>query len=245
MSSTNHTTNYNLPQFLGSDKPAWLGDINPAFSAIDTAMHANATKAQQGVDDASSAQSTANTAVLNAGTAQTTAETAQRTANTVAGDLNSFMLKFNLTNISNGNLDYTTTTGNVTNDLSCAQNIEGSIYKVYGTFQLLVNSSASRTPIAGMGNFRGIDTGIRLITAPSEAYIVKCAGIEMGMNGSGTQVYYIKGADLAVDTSGKVFIAPWETTAGYATDGSTIARFFIHPCVLFNTSFGDTPSPNA
>lgn len=42
MSSTNHTTNYNLPQFVGTDKPAWLGDINPAMSAIDTQMKANA-----------------------------------------------------------------------------------------------------------------------------------------------------------------------------------------------------------
>lgn len=42
MSSTNHTTNYNLPQFVGTDKPAWLGDINPAMSAIDTQMKNNA-----------------------------------------------------------------------------------------------------------------------------------------------------------------------------------------------------------
>lgn len=42
MSSTNHTANYNLPQFVGTDKPAWLGDINPAMSAIDTQMKANA-----------------------------------------------------------------------------------------------------------------------------------------------------------------------------------------------------------
>ena len=42
MSATNHTTNYNLPQFVGTDKPAWLGDVNPAMSAIDTQMKANA-----------------------------------------------------------------------------------------------------------------------------------------------------------------------------------------------------------
>lgn len=42
MSSTNHTANYNLPQFVGTDKPAWLGDINPAMNTIDTRMKANA-----------------------------------------------------------------------------------------------------------------------------------------------------------------------------------------------------------
>lgn len=55
MSSTNKTTNYNLSQFIGSDKPAWLVDYNGDMSAIDTQMKANA-------DAASAAQTTANTA---------------------------------------------------------------------------------------------------------------------------------------------------------------------------------------
>lgn len=45
MSHTNNTTNYNLPQFVSSDKPTWLGDVNGAFSAIDAQMKANATAA--------------------------------------------------------------------------------------------------------------------------------------------------------------------------------------------------------
>ena len=40
MGHTNTTPNYNLPQFLGSDKPAWLTDVNNAMSAIDTAIAA-------------------------------------------------------------------------------------------------------------------------------------------------------------------------------------------------------------
>ena len=35
MSHTNSTTNYALPQFLTTDKPAWLTDVNNAFSDID------------------------------------------------------------------------------------------------------------------------------------------------------------------------------------------------------------------
>lgn len=42
MASTNRTDNYNLPQFIGSDKPTWLGDVNGAMLTIDTAMKANA-----------------------------------------------------------------------------------------------------------------------------------------------------------------------------------------------------------
>ena len=42
MASTNHTQNYNLPQFTAPDKPTWLGDVNGAMATIDTTMKANA-----------------------------------------------------------------------------------------------------------------------------------------------------------------------------------------------------------
>lgn len=58
MSHTNTTTNYGLPQFLSSDKPAWMSDINVAFADIDAQMKTNA-------DAASAAQTTADDAVLN------------------------------------------------------------------------------------------------------------------------------------------------------------------------------------
>lgn len=36
---TNSTQYYELPQFVGTDKPQWLTDINQGFLAIDTAIH--------------------------------------------------------------------------------------------------------------------------------------------------------------------------------------------------------------
>ena len=42
MASTNRTPNYNLPQFIGTDKPTWLGDVNGAMSNIDSAIKENA-----------------------------------------------------------------------------------------------------------------------------------------------------------------------------------------------------------
>lgn len=45
MAHTNSTPNYNLPQFLGTDKPAWLTDINNAMSNIDAAIAAAKTAA--------------------------------------------------------------------------------------------------------------------------------------------------------------------------------------------------------
>ena len=51
MSHTNSTTNYGLPEFLSSDKPAWMADINTAFATIDTQMKANADSAGQANTD--------------------------------------------------------------------------------------------------------------------------------------------------------------------------------------------------
>lgn len=66
MSHTNSTANYGLPQFITTDKPAWLTDVNVAYTAIDTGMKNNqeaAAAAQvdatQALDDASAASTAA------------------------------------------------------------------------------------------------------------------------------------------------------------------------------------------
>lgn len=69
MSHTNSTTNYSLPQFLPTDKPAWLTDINGAFSDLDTAVHNAQTKADTAFTDAGNAQADATTAINNAAAA--------------------------------------------------------------------------------------------------------------------------------------------------------------------------------
>lgn len=56
MASTNKTTNYSLPQWIGSDKPTYLGDFNDAFSKIDTQMKSNN-------DTATAANTKANSAI--------------------------------------------------------------------------------------------------------------------------------------------------------------------------------------
>jgi len=56
MSHTNSTTNYELPQFLGTDKPSWLGDINTAFADIDAQMKLNETAAANAYAKAETAE---------------------------------------------------------------------------------------------------------------------------------------------------------------------------------------------
>ena len=76
MAHTNSTTNYALPQFIGTDKPAWLTDVNNAYSAIDTAIKAAADAASGAAATAASAANTAGNAQTAAGNAQTTATNA-------------------------------------------------------------------------------------------------------------------------------------------------------------------------
>lgn len=251
MSSTNHTTNYNLPQFVGSDKPAWLGDVNPAMNAIDTAMHANAVKAQQGVDDASTAQTRADSAYAladeaktNAGTAQTTANTAIGNAQTVATALDTFMRKFNFTSFTTGDLDHTTVVGTVVNDLTLAQNSDGTIFKVYGNFQINPSASATRSAIQGLSGYYGINTGLHLFTAPDEAFIVKGAGILGGTANTGVE-YTVFQCDFAVGTDGYIYILPDTSNTAVSYAGSNAYRHMYFPCVYFNANFGDTPTPQA
>ena len=47
MTATNHTENYNLSQFVGTDRPTWLGDYNGDMAKIDDQMKANADAIEQ------------------------------------------------------------------------------------------------------------------------------------------------------------------------------------------------------
>lgn len=89
MSHTNSTANLSLPQFIGTDKPTWLSDVNGAFATIDSYAGSNDAalaitdgKADTAIADASNAVTTAGNAATTAGNAAATATA----ANTVAGN---------------------------------------------------------------------------------------------------------------------------------------------------------------
>lgn len=154
MSHANSTTNYNLPQFIGTDKPTWLNDVNGAMSAIDTQMKANADSATNAGTSATTANtnigtlanlntttktdlvSAINEANTNAGTAKNTADTAIANANTAKTEAETLAGKFNI----NQFIHYTKDTTGVTctngtivgGDFYIARNTEGSMFKIYG-----------------------------------------------------------------------------------------------------------------
>lgn len=69
MTATNHTKNYNLSQFAGTDRPTWLGDYNGDMAKIDAQLKRNA-------DDIAAAA---------AGGLKTVSHTADLTGNGTAG----------------------------------------------------------------------------------------------------------------------------------------------------------------
>ena len=88
MAHTNHTTNYELSQFVANDKPTFLGDYNGDMAKIDAAIKAADNKAgaadttaESAAALATSASTTATEAATDAATATATATTALNTAN--------------------------------------------------------------------------------------------------------------------------------------------------------------------
>lgn len=59
MSATNKTTYLDLPQFIGTDVPSWLGDVNGAMEKIDTGYNNVDIKAGKAASTANSASSKA------------------------------------------------------------------------------------------------------------------------------------------------------------------------------------------
>lgn len=88
MSSTNKTTYYKLSQYIGTDKPTFLGDYNADMSKIDAGIH--------GV------QETATTANQTAGSAETIAQTALKNTKTNATDIKN--LQSNVADINASNV---------------------------------------------------------------------------------------------------------------------------------------------
>ena len=91
MASTNKTTNYELSQFVGTDKPTFLGDYNGDMQKIDTAIagvgataSGASSTAASALTEAQSASSTAASAATTAATADTNATAALTTAGNAA-----------------------------------------------------------------------------------------------------------------------------------------------------------------
>ena len=176
MGHTNSTANLALPQFIGTDKPTWLSDVNGAFAAIDTyagnndaALAITDAKADTAIGDASSAVTTAGNAATTAGNAAATATA----ANTVAG---------NALTVANGiNSKVGVLTDLTTTDKSTVVN---AINEVNGK---------------DAGDIAYDNTGSGLTATNVQAAIDEVA--QGGGGGSSVQAYTLTRTGVAVDTA--------------------------------------------
>lgn len=113
MATTNHTPNYNLPQWLASDKVGIMANLNPAFSTIDEKLHEAVVNAENAATTSSAANQVANDAAnqVNIATGNITEIqadilTIQNLLNTAVKDINDLTTFESVTLTMNPNVQY-------------------------------------------------------------------------------------------------------------------------------------------
>lgn len=252
MSSTNHTTNYNLPQFIGTDKPAWLGDVNPALAAIDAQMKLNADAASAASGAAATADGKAVSAGNAAATADGKAEAAQTTANGAVTAINTLAAKLTLSDNQSMNCsEFSFAISSDSGTLYLSQSDDGSIFKLYGNI-LFDNPQGSNRSVSLVAipkgesdtQVYGIKTTLQLATAPAGSYVVAGAILRntSTRGGNDRPVYNMWNTAFAVGADGYIYLNISDSsTTTMVVPANGILRFCSFPCVYFNENFGDSP----
>lgn len=261
MSSTNKTTYYELSQYIGADKPTYLGDYNADMGKIDAGIH--------------TAKNTADTNTTNIGDLTSLTTESKSTlvgainevdshADTNAGNISSLGItvasntshigevanldttnKSNLVGAINEIFEYlslsdnraltspviTDTSGNVMTGASVTSN----------TLRVALNSSGTYGKIYGKIDLEGvtafpkvkfINTGIKGVT---EAFTIDCAGIVLSNTGSSI----VRGISVEIAPAGS-----GETSASITLVfgiWDAVVKGLLFPCIYYFTDFGDVP----
>ena len=219
MASTNKTANYELSQYIGTDKPTYLGDYNGDMYKIDAAIKTNADNITSAAGDASSAVSTANTANGTANAAYTkSVENSQKIAN------------FNLTNFDTITTFNKSASGSFRagSQINTALNGDGSLAKIYGqiTLEGVTNGTANPGTISFASDLR-----------PESSITISSGAIGVVSTSQGTvQTVYSK--EFTIGTDGTISL-----TYDNSNVSNAIVRFIFINSLIFVKDFGDTPIP--
>ena len=236
MSSTNKTTNYELSQYVGSDKPTYLGDYNGDMLKIDTQMKTNADNIATATSTANTASTNASEALTTANTANTTAGTANTTANTASSTASAALVKSQqaLTEIANLNLtvidtitSFTTTVGSINTSASSvkvAQNSDGSLAKIYGTIGVQTAGNTSEFTVSFQTSLRPSEN----ITFDNSVF-----NRRLGSSYSDSSITL---RSFTLNTSGVV------SYTYYGSADTLEVRIQLLPFLYFIKDFGDTGS---
>ena len=239
MASTNKTTHYELSQFLGTDKPAWLTDYNADMSKIDTGINT----AQSTATGADGKGDTALTEIGTLGNLTTSnkdsvvlainevdghADTAQETANDAVGKANTNATAIsNITKELNWNtFAQVTFSGSVnptTQDVKIAMNENKSQFKLYGQVTYSGGAQAGGTDVVITSG----DTGLR----PTEA--INITGTSIVRRDLSNNFFEIDPFTYTLNTNGTISV-----TIPRGTNVNYIAIDFI-ACITIVKQFGD------
>jgi hypothetical protein len=245
MASTNKTTNYELSQFIGTDKPAWLSDYNGDMGKIDAGIHtaqttatgadgkadSNATK----IGNLANLTTTAKTDLVSAvnevdtelGTVSGVASGASTNATSALTKVNALESALNFTNFKTYvQSDFTVTGGEFgqLDSMQCATNADGSVGKIYGEVRFKCTSSNGMT-ISFPSNLR----------PSSNITIVGCCWVNFYDNNMNLKDA-IRPRAINIATDGTISTT---FSAGYY---NSYAQMNFVACLLFMKDFGDVPN---
>lgn len=241
MASTNKTTNYELSQFLGTDKPAWLGDYNPDMLKIDNGIHnaqvtatgadGKATANATAIGDISALQTTAKNNLVEAineidtetATAQNIANSAQTTANSANTKATNALNALNLNVFTT--LTWTASFGTIaSNTTKVATNSDGSLAKIYGFIRMTdVNNPSATVTLTSS------DTGLR----PESAINFQACGNSFKIFDTSPATGFPSELNYTLNTDGTI-------TCNINNSGSPVEQDITFlACLLFISDFGD------
>lgn len=241
MASTNKTPNYELSQFIGTDKPAWLADYNSDMNKIDlgikdasttaTSAQGAATVATTSIGELSNLATTEKTNLVGAvNEVNSKAETAQGTASSASTSATSANVKvddlidyFNLNTINEYRGANLTITGGGTlrtnsSYIKVVRNSAGSLCKIYGA--IVIDSPTANTQVKV-----NVDTGLR----PSSQIAIENCGLTENFPNS----YGLGGLRYVINTDGTI-----DFTSGTAS-GVTTSVLRPIACLVFVENFND------
>lgn len=220
MASTNKTTNYELSQYIGSDKPSYLNDYNQDMSKIDLGIHAAKSEADtnataigtlssltttaktdlvSAINEVDSEASTANaTAVQADGKADTNATAIGTLANLTTTEKGSTVGAINEINGKVGNLSNLTTTeksstvGAINEVKATINNFNLTSFTNYGTSGASVNDQNI--------NLQDLSVTVAKNSDGSLAKIYGYAQLHINSGASGSNTYIEISTDLRPDS---------------------------------------------
>lgn len=254
MSATNTTTNYGLPIFIETDKPAWLVDFNGAMRTIDAALKTNAdaiaTKSPiLTFNDTNEIDFTKTGDIVTAHLASGVSDKVGRALVTpISAPTSDEIVSVN----TNGQQDRLLIGSGLFNDggtlkavdlnlddrggyTSFTGFVSGTSYNA-GTIYKALNSDGSIGKIYGNFNFRStlssntvlhLDTGI-IVQAPETEYTINSVGLSLCDRIGGYSV-----VNMTINTNGHVII---DTTA----NANMYTYVYVFPSLYIFKDFGDT-----